>query len=163
VVIEIKFFKWKIEMVKILTLVSIIILFAACTKTKQQPSISPIIGTWKLLKGKVSSPKDTVVTDYTVGQEMIKIITPTHFAFMRHNLPGGKDSTASYSAGGGRVQIKGNKYTEHLDYFNLREWENHSFDFSYEIHADTLVTIGVEKLEKLGIEQLNEETYIKIR
>jgi hypothetical protein len=130
---------------------------------QQQPTQPAIIGTWKLLSGKTIAGKDTTVTDYTRGQEMIKIISPTHFAFMRHDLSGGKDSTAVYAAGGGRASMTGTTYTEQLDYFSLREWEGGKFDFTYTIHADTLVTQGIEKVEKLGINQLNIETYVRVK
>ena len=52
---------------------------------------SPIMGTWRLLSGKLIKGKDTTYTDYTKGQEMIKIINKTHFAFLRHDLKHGKD------------------------------------------------------------------------
>ena len=99
---------------------------------------TPIIGTWQLISGTTIKGSDTTVTDYTKGQEMIKIITPTHFSFLRHDLNHGKDSTADYSAGGGRVKIEGKKYKEYLDYFNVREWEGGEFEFDYEI---TLLTV----------------------
>lgn len=150
-------------MIQKLIIFSILFLALACAQKPEKPEISPIVGSWKLLTGILSSPKDTTITNYTQGQEMIKIITPTHFAFMRHDLSHGKDSTAQYSAGGGRVNIEGNKYTEYLDYFNLREWEDHKFEFTFEIKGDTLITKGIEKLEKLGIEQMNEETYLRIK
>jgi hypothetical protein len=103
---------------------------------------SPIIGTWQLISGTTIKGSDTTVTDYTKGQEMIKIITPTHFSFLRHDLNHGKDSTADYSAGGGRVKIEGKKYKEYLDYFNVREWEGGEFEFDYEVTGDTLIIKG---------------------
>ncbi|MCB0610520.1 MAG: hypothetical protein KDD12_22545, partial [Lewinella sp.] len=87
-------------------------LIAISCAPKDRPEPAPLLGTWKLLTGTTINGRDTSTVDYTQGQEMIKIITPTHFAFMRHDLNGGKDSTAVYVAGGGRVGIKGNIYTE---------------------------------------------------
>ena len=91
----------------------------ACSSVPEKEDISaseelPIVGTWRLLSGTTIKAADTVVTDYTIGQEMIKIISPTHFAFLRHDLNHGKDSTASYAAGGGRVLIGDSSYTEFL-------------------------------------------------
>lgn len=123
----------------------------------------PIIGTWKLISGTTIKGIDTVVTDYTIGQEMIKIISPTHFAFLRHDLNKGKDSTASYAAGGGRVKIGDSTYTELLDYFSIREWEGGEFELSYQISGDTLITTGVEKIESLGIEHLNIERLVRVK
>ena len=123
----------------------------------------PIVGTWKLISGTTIKGTDTVVTDYTIGQEMIKIISPTHFAFLRHDLNKGKDSTASYAAGGGRVKIGDSTYTELLDYFSVREWEGGEFELSYQISGDTLITTGVEKVESLGIEHLNIERLVRVK
>lgn len=129
--------------------------------TQTQSVTLPIVGTWKLLQGTTIKGNDTTRTDYTKGQEMIKIISPTHFAFLRHDLQHGKDSTADYSAGGGRVTIGEKNYTEYLDYFNVREWEGGKFDFEYHISGDTLTITGIEKVEKLGVNHLNIETYIR--
>lgn len=128
--------------------------------TQSEP---PIVGTWKLISGTTIKGTDTVVTDYTIGQEMIKIISPTHFAFLRHDLNKGKDSTASYAAGGGRVKIGDSTYTELLDYFSVREWEGGEFKLSYQISGDTLITTGVEKVESLGIEHLNIERLVRVK
>ncbi|KYP14510.1 hypothetical protein [Flavihumibacter sp. CACIAM 22H1] len=124
---------------------------------------SPLIGTWKLVSGTTIKGKDTVVTDYTIGQEMIKIISPTHFSFLRHDLNKGKDSLASYAAGGGRVRIGDSTYTEYLDYFNIREWEGGEFVLAYTIAGDTLTTTGVEKVEALGVDHINIEKLVRVK
>ncbi|WP_442267401.1 hypothetical protein ACSIGC_06925 [Tenacibaculum sp. ZS6-P6] len=122
-----------------------------------------IQGTWKLISGTTIKGKDTIVTDYTKGQEMIKIINKTHFTFLRHDLKKGKDSTAIFVAGGGKYSIKGKKYIENLQYFNIREWEGNTFEFEYTINVDTLVTQGIEKIEELGINYYNIEKYQRIK
>lgn len=143
------------------------ILCALCTAlaagcaTKEQPA--PITGTWKLLTGMTIQGKDTTITDYTTGQEMIKIISPTHFAFLRHDLNHGKDSSAVFVAGGGAVRIGDHTYTEQLHYCNFREWEGGTFDMEYTIKGDTLVTTGIEKVEAAGINHLNVETFVRVK
>ncbi len=122
---------------------------------------SSITGTWKLLTGTIIQGNDTTITDYTVNQELIKIINKTHFAFMRHDL--GKDSVKVFVSGGGRCKIDGKKYTEYLDFCNYREWENNTFDFDFEIIGDTLTTIGTEKIESLNINHLNIERYVRLK
>ncbi|MCB9280492.1 MAG: hypothetical protein H6562_16485 [Lewinellaceae bacterium] len=138
-------------------------LIAISCAPKDRPEPAPLLGTWKLLTGTTINGRDTSTVDYTQGQEMIKIITPTHFAFMRHDLNGGKDSTAVYVAGGGRVGIKGNIYTEYLDYLNYREWEGGVFELEYTVRGDTLITKGVEKVEEAGVDQVNVETYVRVK
>ncbi|MCF8716053.1 hypothetical protein JM658_14545 [Joostella atrarenae] len=124
---------------------------------------SDLVGTWKLVSATVIQDQDTSITDFTKGQEMIKIINKTHFAFLRHDLNHGKDSTAMYAAGGGSYSVKGNIYTENLVYFNNREWEGNSFDLEYKIVGDTLFTTAVEKIEKLGVNHLNIEKFVRVK
>jgi hypothetical protein len=62
----------------------------------------------------------------------------------------------------GPITLQGDKYTEHLEYFNYREWEGHTFDFTVTIKNDTLTQRGVEKLEHLGIDRIIEERYKRL-
>ena len=95
---------------------------------------------------------------------MIKIINDSHFAFLRHDLNKGKDSVkAIYSSGGGRYTLSGNQYTEQLDYCDAREWEGHVFNFTVTIKNDTLIQHGIEKIEKLGIDRVIIERYIRVK
>lgn len=122
----------------------------------------PIRGTWKLISGTLIEKNDTVVTDYTKAQKMIKIINDTHFSFLRHDLNKGKD-TAIYSSGGGSYTLKGDQYTENLEFCDDRQWEGNSFQFTVYISNDTLIQKGVEKIDSLGINRVNIEKYIRIK
>jgi len=149
-----------------LIIIAIITCINACVKEEgykgSHRESSSIQGTWKLISGTTIKGKDTVVTDYTRSQEMIKIINETHFAFLRHDLKSGRDSTEVFVAGGGKYTLEGDKYIEHLEYFNVRAWEGHSFEFTYKINKDTLVTKGVEKVEALNVDYLNIEKYHRV-
>jgi hypothetical protein len=123
----------------------------------------PIQGTWKLLSGTLIEKGDTTVTAYTGKVSFIKIINDSHFAFLQHDLNKGKDSTASFSAGGGTYTLKDSTYSEHLEYCNAREWEGNDFHFTVTIQNDTLVQRGVEKVEAAGVERLNIEKYIRVK
>ena len=131
------------------------------SKTKQTRSKTPLMGTWKLLTGTIIKEKDTTITDYTINQEVIKIINDTHFAFLRHDLK--QDSTSIFVSGGGKCEITPKKYTEHLDFCNFREWENNTFEFEYSIQRDTLVTKGIEKVTSLNVNHYNIEKYVRIK
>jgi hypothetical protein len=143
------------------------VIFISCTERSPKEEVReaglPIRGTWKLLSGTLIEKGDTVVTDYTKTLSFIKIINETHFAFLKHDLNKGKDSTSSFGAGGGSYTLKGNEYTEHLEYCNDRAWEGHDFTFTLSIANDTLVQSGVEKIEAEGIERYNIEKYIRVR
>jgi len=119
-----------------------------------------IQGTWKLLTGTIVEKGDTSITDYTKDRSFIKIINDSHFAFLLHTL---RKDTTDFSAGGGRYELKGNKYTEHLEYCNAKEWEGHDFSFTITINGDTLIQTGVEKIEAQGIDRINTEKYIRVR
>ena len=149
------------------TSLSIIIMFlvacnTAVTNNETRQAI-PIQGTWKLLTGTLIEKGDTTVTDYTKGQEFIKIINDTHFAFLSHDLNKGKDSTASYSSGGGDYTLKDSSYTEHLVYCSDRQWEGNSFQFTIAINNDTLIQQGLEKIDSIGVNRLNIEKYIRVK
>ena len=133
----------------------------APAKQENEKSV-PIEGTWALQSAATITKGDTVTTDYTKTQEMIKIINATHFSFLKHNLKNAKD-TAFFEAGGGRYELTGNQYTEHLDYCNFREWEGHRFPFTVKITNDTLLQSGIEKVENLGIDRLIIEKYVRVK
>ena len=118
-------------------------------------------GTWKLLSGTIVENGKTTVTDYERDQSFIKVINKTHFAFLLHDLPVTADSARLFSAGGGRYELDGNEYTEHLEYCNDRTWEGHDFHFTIQLSGDTLIQSGIEKVD--NIERLNTEKYIRLK
>lgn len=147
-----------------LILILFFVLISSCQKKVTHKKVvepTSIIGTWKLLTGTIIEGKDTTITDYTINQELLKIIISTHFAFFRHDLK--KDSIPIFVSGGGRCQIGEKQYTEHLDFCNYREWENNTFEFEYDIVGDTLITMGIEKIESLKVNHLNIEKYVRLK
>ena len=135
----------------------------SCNEQPQQnveSKSTPLQGTWKLLSGTLIQKGDTTITDYTKHLSFIKIINDSHFAFLQHDTR--KDST-NFSAGGGRYELKGDKYTEHLEYCSAKEWGGHDFRFTITIKNDTLIQQGVEKIEAQGIDRMNIEKYVRVR
>lgn len=146
-------------------LITLFALLASCntnTKNTETPKLT-IEGTWELIAGTTVVKNDTTFTDYTKDQKMIKIINDTHFAFLRHDLNKGKDSSAVFDSGGGRYTLKGDQYTEYLDYCNYREWEGHSFQFKVSVKNDTLIQTGIEKVEAAGIDRIITEKYARVK
>lgn len=138
---------------------------AACTPPQKATSPETelnLTGTWKLISGATIRGADTTIVDYTQGQSFIKIINQSHFSFFRHDLNKGQDSTAVFSAGAGSYTLVGNTYKEHLEYFSLREWEGHDFEFTVSIEQDTLIQTGVEKIVELGVDQMIVEKYVRL-
>lgn len=134
-------------------------LLLSCTvKKEQKPSLN---GTWQLVSGTMITKGDTTFTDYTKDQRMIKIINDTHFAFLKHSLK--QDSVNNFDAGGGSYILNGDQYTEHLDYYNDKNWEGKTFDFKVTVSNDTLVQQGLEKVEAAGVERVIIEKYVKVK
>lgn len=146
-------------MKKLIFLVVCCTLFAC---TSEKPA-NPIEGTWLLLNGITIQQNDSTFTDYTQNQKTIKIINQDHFSFLRHDLNKGADSAAVFVAGGGKYFLEGNKYTEHLEFCNYREWEDNTFHFEVQLRGDTLVQKGIEKIEELGVDQVIIETYVRLK
>jgi hypothetical protein len=125
---------------------------------------SPVNGTWRMFAAKMIKGKDTTSTFPVEGQEMIKVLNDTHFAFFKHDLKHGADSAkAVYDSGAGTYTLNGGVYTENLDYCNYREWENKSFTFNLQVKGDTLIQKGIEKIEGLQVNQEIIEMYVRIR
>ena len=146
------------------------ILFFSCTEKPAEATAEnitaslPLEGTWRLFSGTTMTGKDTVNTDYTQGQQMLKILNDSHFAFVLHDLNKGQDTANKiFSAGAGTYTLNGDQYTEHLDFCNQREWEGHTFNFTIAINNDTLVQQGVEKVENLGVDRLIIERYVRVK
>ena len=143
-------------------LILIIVLTVSCQNDKPQDEL-PLVGTWELI-GATTIEKDTSFSTFDPKIKMIKIINPTHFAFLSHDLNMGKDTaTAKFTSGGGSYTLKDSVYTEHLEYFIDRAWENNKFEFVVNIVNDTLIQKGIEKVEKLGIDHVIIEKYKRIK
>ena len=143
-------------------LILIIVLTVSCQNDKPQDEL-PLVGTWELI-GATTIEKDTSFSTFDPKIKMIKIINPTHFSFLSHDLNMGKDTaTAKFTSGGGSYTLKDSVYTEHLEYFIDRAWENNKFEFVVNIVNDTLIQKGIEKIEKLGIDHIIIEKYKRIK
>jgi hypothetical protein len=127
------------------------------------PAGLAIAGTWELISGTTIQGNDTVVTDYTKTRKFIKIINQTHFAFTGHDFNKGKDSTAFFTSGAGTYTLADSNYTEHLQFCSDRAWEGNDFTFTITIQNDTLTQKGIEKIEKIGVNRLNIEKYVRTK
>ena len=149
------------------TLVLLSIILASCgaenKDNRSEQALKPIVGTWQLLSGTLIEKGDTTVTDYTKNVSFIKIINNSHFAFLQHDLKKGKDSAATFVAGGGPYTLTDSLYTEHLQYCSDRVWEGNDFSFTITIKCDTLTQQGVEKVQGAGVNRINIEKYVKLK
>jgi WD40 repeat protein len=138
------------------------ILLASCN-SNLAPTPPALVGTWELVAA-TSTQHDTTVSTFDPHVKMIKIINPTHFAFLSHSISTGADSSAhTFDAGGGEYTLVDSVYTEHLQYYSDKKWENNSFEFVVKISGDTLVQKGVEKVDNLGVNHIIVETYKRVK
>lgn len=150
-------------MKKVSLLLSFSILLVACQQAENKENSINLIGTWQLISATTITKGVSTVTDYTKNTQMIKIINDTHFAFLKHDRTTPKDSANHFDAGGGTYQLKGNQYTEYLDFYADKNWEKKSFRFSMSLNKDTLIQKGVEKVEKANIDRIIIEKYIRLK
>ena len=144
-------------MKKIISVLILMMTISACHTDKNKNSIE---GTWRLIAAE-KTEKDSTVSTFDSKTKMIKIINDSHFAFFNHDLNHGKDSSAVFFGGGGKYTLKDSIYTENLEYFNNRKWENNKFEFVVKIKNDTLIQKGIEKIEKLGVDRIITEKYVR--
>jgi hypothetical protein len=143
-----------------LMLLCLLLITSSC---KERIRKKMLVGTWQLISAHTTEKGKTTVTDYTKGQRMIKLITPTHFSFLRHDLQPNKEGKNNFDAGGGRYTLLGNTYTEFLDYYNDKNWEGKSFIFKVRIDKDTLLQTGIEKVEAAGVNRSITEKYVRVK
>lgn len=148
-----------------------IVIFAACTeKTGKTNTIfnpapdtlaTRLKGTWRLRLAETVTDGKHAVQDYSQGQQMIKIINETHFAFLKHDLDPDRAGKNNFDAGGGTYRLVGDQYIESLDFYADRNWEGKSFTFKIQIKGDTLIQTGIEKVEEAGVDRTITETYVR--
>jgi hypothetical protein len=154
----------KFKSVALLSL-SVIVFLMACNNQGEEKELvaNPIIGTWQLVSGATITKGKSEANSYPKDQKMIKIINDTHFAFLNHTLNTAKDSSNKFDAGGGSYTLKGDQYTEHLDYYKDKAWEGKPFTFTITFAGDTLIQKGVEKVEGTGIDRVIIEKYLRVK
>ncbi len=149
------------------TFILVLVTLISCEQNKKTETatvpVNPMIGTWELISGTTIQGKDTSVTDYTKNKKFLKIINSSHFAFVGHDLTKGKDTLAFYTSGAGTYTLTDSLYTEHLQFCSDRAWEGNDFSFTILIKDDTLTQTGIEKVEKIGVNRLNIERYVKLK
>ncbi|WP_421939263.1 hypothetical protein [Pedobacter sp.] len=136
--------------------------FLSCSRQTEDSS-TKIKGSWQLLSATTNDKGKLTVTDFTKDQRMIKIINDTHFSFLRHNLSAQAVAAERFDAGGGRYNVKGDEYTEFLDFFKDKNWEGKTFVFKVHFDGDTLIQTGVEKVPEAGVDRIITEKYLRIK
>ncbi len=131
--------------------------FASCHQKSTPTSSLDIEGTWKMISAETIENDSLKLKDLS-NTTFIKIINKSHFSFFNQH----KTGTENFYSGAGTYLLKGNKYTETLEFTTVKEIRNHEFTFQLEIKGDTLIQSGIEKVEAAGINRAIVEKYIKL-
>lgn len=156
-----------LDMKLVMLLILSAVFYSSCKQashTEGKAELSQIIGTWRLVSNVIITKGDTVVAYPVKGKEhlMIKMYNKSHFSFFTHDTKHGKTANSIFESGAGTYKLSGNNYSEHLEFCNYREWENHDFSFKLKIHQDTLVQRGIEKIDSLNVNREIIETYVRV-
>lgn len=132
-------------------------LFSLSNCAKKEDS-NNIEGTWKMVYAETIE-NDTITLKDLSNTTFIKIINKSHFAFFNQENTG----TTNFYGGAGTYTLKGNTYTEILNFTAVEAIKNHPFSFAIEIKGDTLIQSGIEKVEAAGLDRHIVEKYIKLK
>lgn len=139
-------------------------IFVSCSKNKVPTKVSNVDdrgkleGAWKMVYAEIREGDSVKIKDMTKS-DFIKIIGKDHFAFFNQDH---KDSNLFYG-GGGIYTLKGNSYTETLQYSAVEAIRNHEFPFTIEIKGDTLIQHGLEEVKEANMKRYVVEKYIKTK
>ena len=115
---------------------SVLLAFLLLSAGLSHAQQNSIVGTWKLVSGKMTTGDSTVSYGTNTGESM-KIITPTHFAVMSKST----DGTPGHFAGG-RVKMDNTNYTETLEYSSVKDMLNNNVVFTYKVEGNRCHIVG---------------------
>jgi hypothetical protein len=127
-------------MKRLLTVIGTAVLVIATTvwtqsRTSAAEATNRIIGTWQLVSGEVGGQ------DSLGNGTMIKMISAKHFMFLSYD----KSKMKTTGAGSGSYSLKGNTYTEHIDFIDVSGGEGLAGTdavFTVKVDGDTLTQTG---------------------
>ncbi len=144
-----------------LGLCTVLLLMTGCKKPEiagdEPETENQIEGTWKMIYAEIRE-KDSVQVKDLSKTDFIKIINADHFAFFNQDHGTGEN----FMSGAGSYSFNGTDYVETLDFISLPELRGHEFPFEVEIHGDTLVQQGREKVEEAGLDRYILEKYLRM-
>jgi hypothetical protein len=101
---------------------------------------SPLVGTWEMVSAKGIDPKGQKVSFDAKTYRETKIITPTHYMLMTHQVKG--DSLVFDHCVGGTIRISGNKFMETPTMASRPEDLQYKTDFTWKVAGDKMIQKG---------------------
>ena len=127
------------------TRVLLSMLLLLCTAISFAQNKVQLVGTWKLISGKITSGDSTSTYGEKTDNAM-KIVTPSHFAVVSKNV-----STDSLQhAVAGTVEMDDKNYTERIEYCSFQNMVGKTAKFTYRVESDKwYVKGGIENVMTL--------------
>jgi hypothetical protein len=137
--------------------VSILSIIIVLTASGQHP----LVGAWKMISIKgIGAEGERFYYDTTSVTE-IKIITPTHYMLIAHDVAG--DSLVFNRAYVGKIRIEGNSYLEIPLYSSLPIFENVKSNFTWRVEGDKFIQAGTFTRPDGKTVTLHELVFLKIK
>ena len=115
---------------------------------------NPLVGSWELVSHKSIRPDTTVVADMS-RLKSIKILSPTHFAYVTTMSTG---DTTIVGAGAGPYSFSDKQYAETLEHSSSPKMRGKVYEFTYQIEGDTWTHSGDLDNSKIRIEEVWRRT-----
>ncbi|MDF9798078.1 hypothetical protein OKW21_003341 [Catalinimonas alkaloidigena] len=100
----------------------------------------PLVGTWQMISSKVIDVDGNEILQDNSNAREIKIITPTHFMFIAHDI---KDDSLIFKGSiAGTVNVEGDRYIESPIYSSAEEYNHFKTNFSWQVDGDQFIQRG---------------------
>lgn len=116
---------------------SLIVIFLACGSVSSQHALT---GAWELLSTRGTDAEGAPFTIDTTSVREIKLITPTHYMLMAHDVVG--DSLIFNRTYAGKVDIKGDQYIETPLMSSLQIVDGVKTMFTWRLEGDRFIQSG---------------------
>jgi hypothetical protein len=118
-----------------LSILGLILLFSF-----QLTAQHPLFGTWEMVSIKgINADGEKFSIDTSTVRE-VKIITPTHYMLIAHDVQG--DSLVFNRSYAGTIKLDGNKYIEYPTQASVQIFDNVKTDFTWKVEGDIFTQSG---------------------
>ncbi len=111
----------------------------------------PVVGTWRFVSGSYTQPDGSVQQVDSTRLQLLKVIGPTHFAYVTSAGP------RFVRAGAGTWSLTGGKYTENLELTSVDQMRGRAYTFVCTLTGDTWHQSGMIEGTKV------DEVYRRVR
>lgn len=101
----------------------------------------PLVGTWEMVSIQGTNAAGEKFSYDTSTIREIKIITPTHYMLIAHDVEG--DSLVFNRCYAGTIQVNGNKYQEFPTLSSVPIFDNVKTDYTWKVEGDRFIQSGI--------------------